>query len=42
MGFEGREVVNPWGDNRNGRWYLAAEETLDELVAALHTQARRT
>jgi uncharacterized damage-inducible protein DinB len=41
-GFEGSEIANPWGDNRDGRWYVAAEETLDQLVAALRTQGTRT
>lgn len=41
-GFEGRDFDDPWGDNRDGRWYVAAEETREELVAALHTQAART
>lgn len=41
-GFEGREVVDPWGDECDGRWYVAAEETLDELVTALRNQAMRT
>jgi uncharacterized damage-inducible protein DinB len=41
-GFEGRPVTNPWGDNRGERWYVAGEETLDHLVAALRAQAERT
>lgn len=32
----------PGATTRDGRWYVAAEETRDELVAALHTQAART
>jgi uncharacterized damage-inducible protein DinB len=41
-GFEGRDVADPWADKRDGRWYVAADETLGELVAALHAQAART
>ena len=41
-GFEGRDVADPWADNRDGRWYVASGETLDGLVAALHAQAART
>jgi uncharacterized damage-inducible protein DinB len=40
--FEGREVGDPWGDDRNGRWYVGSDETLAELVAALHVQAARS
>jgi len=40
--FEGRPVADPWGEGRDGRWYVAADETLEELVAALHTQAARS
>jgi uncharacterized damage-inducible protein DinB len=38
-GFEGRPITDPWGDNRGDRWYVAEEETLDHLVAALRLQA---
>ena len=39
-GFEGRAVADPWGDNdRDGRWRVAPDETLDGLVAALQAQA---
>jgi uncharacterized protein DUF664 len=41
-GFEGRDVGDPWADSRDGRWYVAADETLPELVDALHGQAART
>jgi hypothetical protein len=26
-GFEGRDVADPWADGRDGRWYVAADET---------------
>jgi uncharacterized damage-inducible protein DinB len=38
-GFEGRPVADPWGDSRNDRWYVAAEETLDDLTSGFHAQA---
>ena len=41
-GFEGRPITDPWGDNRGDRWYVATAETLDDLTAALHTQAERS
>jgi uncharacterized damage-inducible protein DinB len=41
-GFEGRDVADPWGDGRDDRWYVAADETLEELVGALRAQAART
>jgi uncharacterized damage-inducible protein DinB len=41
-GFEGRQVDDPWGDNRDDRWYVGTEETLDQLVAALREQAVRS
>jgi hypothetical protein len=40
--FEGHDVGDPWGDGRDGRWYVAADETLEDLVTALHAQAART
>lgn len=41
-GFDGREVANPWGDVREGRWYVGPEETLADLAAALQARAART
>jgi hypothetical protein len=40
--FEGRDVADPWGDDRDGRWYVAADETLPGLVVALYAQAARS
>ena len=40
--FEGRCAGNPWAEDRDGRWYVAGDETLQELVAALHAQAARS
>ena len=41
-GFEGRDVGDPWADQRDGRWYVPDEITLDELLAGLDAQASRT
>lgn len=41
-GFQGREVADPWGDERDDRWYVGDDETLDGLVAALRAQGLRT
>jgi uncharacterized damage-inducible protein DinB len=41
-GFEGRPITDPWGDSRGDRWYVAENETLDHLVAALRVQAERS
>ena len=41
-GFEGRAVGDPWGDQRDGRWHVAPDETLESLTAALRARAERT
>jgi Protein of unknown function (DUF664) len=41
-GFEGRQVAEPWGDNRDGRWYVGAHEDLGQLTAALQAQGDRS
>jgi uncharacterized damage-inducible protein DinB len=41
-GFEGCAVAEPWGDQREERWYVAPEETLESLVAQLHARAAHT
>ena len=41
-GFEGRAIGDPWGDQRDGRWYVGPDETLDGLLAELAAQASRT
>jgi uncharacterized damage-inducible protein DinB len=41
-GFEGKNVGDPWADNKEGRWFVGADETLAELVAKLQAQASRT
>ena len=41
-GFEGRQIPDPWGDQRDGRWHVGPQETLADLVAALQAQAATT
>lgn len=41
-GFEGRTVDDPWGDHRDGRWYVAPEVTLELLGQRLREQAVRS
>jgi uncharacterized damage-inducible protein DinB len=41
-GFEGRQVAEPWGDERDDRWYVAPGETFAELAAALREQGEHT
>jgi uncharacterized damage-inducible protein DinB len=41
-GFEGQSVRDPWGDRRDDRWYVAPDQSLEDLVAALTAQAART
>ena len=41
-GFDGQEVANPWAEDKDGRWYVGAEETLEGLIAALAAQAERS
>jgi uncharacterized damage-inducible protein DinB len=41
-GFEGRPVADPWGDHRGDRWYVAPEQTRDEVIAAVQDRAERS
>ncbi len=41
-GFEGRAAADPWGDRKDDRWHVAADETLAGLVAALNSQGTLT
>ena len=41
-GFEGRGVPDPWGDQRDDRWFVATDETRDSLLADLAAQAERS
>jgi uncharacterized damage-inducible protein DinB len=41
-GFQGRDVGDPWADHRDGRWYVAADEPVGDVVEGLRTQAATT
>ena len=41
-GFEGRDIGDPWGDQRDGHWHVPPEESLAHLVGALQAQAVRS
>ncbi len=41
-GFEGAAVADPWADNRDGRWFVDDDESLDDLLVALDDQTRRS
>lgn len=41
-GFEGSDVGEPWGDQRDGRWYVPPGQTLAGLTAELQAQAARS
>ena len=41
-GFEGEPVPEPWGDSRDGRWYVGPGETRDSLLDGLAAQAARS
>jgi len=41
-GFQGRDVGDPWGDRHDDKWFVAPEESRDELVAALRAQGAHT
>ena len=40
--FAGRDIAEPWADERDGRLYAEPERTLPDLVAALQAQAARS
>ena len=41
-GFEGQPVEQPWGDARDGRWYVGEDEAAADVVAALRAQGEVT
>ena len=41
-GFAGRQVDDPWGDHRDGRWYVSPGETAEQLLSALRAQGERS
>lgn len=41
-GFAAEDVDRPWGDDRDGRWYVGRDETVEELLDALRRGGQRT
>lgn len=41
-GFEGLVVDDPWGDHRDGRWFVTDDETPVYLLAAFRAQTVRS
>jgi hypothetical protein len=41
-GFEGQTVEDPWGDNRDERWYVSEDESREVVVGELRAQGFRT
>lgn len=41
-GFEGQSVGQPWGDQRDDRWYVAPDVSVLEVLDALQEQAAQT
>ncbi len=41
-GFEGGAVEQPWGDQHEGRWQLAPDDTFEGLAEALTAQGAHT
>jgi hypothetical protein len=41
-GFEGQTVEEPWGDNRDGRWFVGEDETREDVIGQLRAQGFRT
>ena len=41
-GIQGRDVGDPWAAHRDGRWYVAPDEPIGDVVEALRTQAAAT
>jgi uncharacterized damage-inducible protein DinB len=37
-GFQGRQIPDPWGDNRDDRWYVSEEESVRDVAAALRAR----
>lgn len=42
LGFLGAEVADPWGDQREDRWYVTPDEPIAEVIAALQERGRRS
>ncbi|MGH3171376.1 MAG: DinB family protein [Trebonia sp.] len=40
--FEGVPVPDPWGDQKDGRWYVTPDETLEDLLGELGRRGARS
>ena len=38
-GFEGHPTADPWGDRKDGKWFVDPAESLDEVVRDFRAQA---
>ncbi|MGA7834462.1 MAG: DUF664 domain-containing protein [Acidimicrobiales bacterium] len=41
-GFDGNDVAEPWGDNRDGKWFVAESESREDLIGTLRAQGFRS
>jgi hypothetical protein len=41
-GFEGQKVEDPWGDHRDGRWYVGADESRETVIGELRARGFRS
>jgi hypothetical protein len=41
-GFEGATVDDPWGDGRDGRWHVEADQEVADVLTALRERGRTT
>ena len=41
-GFEGRDVPEPWGDRRGGRWHVEPQVAVDDVLADLVARGGRS
>lgn len=41
-GFENPALPDPWGDHRDSRWHVPAEQSVDDVVAALRERGATT
>jgi uncharacterized damage-inducible protein DinB len=41
-GFLAERVPDPWGDEHEDRWHVGPDETVADLIAAMHEGGRRT
>jgi uncharacterized damage-inducible protein DinB len=41
-GFEGVDVGEPWGDNRDDRWFVGEDESRDDLLEALRARGEES